>query len=223
MVRQRVTEINTWKHVNFVNSSRNLYCHGRGLIFLGLYNKSTSTRHLYLSSIFVIYICYLYLSSAFVISICHLHYPKQCNSGGSSAFNSIQSQNSGCGRQRRLKQRTEPWNTFKNCAKIVGYNFCRRFRCRHHPFDDVGLNIAVTSADTEPARGSLSPPFNGCPTSKTDCQDTAKFFTICDVRCCRYVPVKPPDLLLDESANIAPQTPQRTFRIMVPFSLTPTS
>ncbi|KAK9349549.1 hypothetical protein V1523DRAFT_327671, partial [Lipomyces doorenjongii] len=38
----RITEINTWKHVNSVNGSRNLYCHARGLIFLGLYNKTTS-------------------------------------------------------------------------------------------------------------------------------------------------------------------------------------
>ncbi|KAK9238672.1 hypothetical protein V1525DRAFT_400209 [Lipomyces kononenkoae] len=36
----RMTEINTWKHVNSVNGPRNIYCHTRGL--LGLYNKTTS-------------------------------------------------------------------------------------------------------------------------------------------------------------------------------------
>ncbi|KAK9235270.1 hypothetical protein V1525DRAFT_348657, partial [Lipomyces kononenkoae] len=38
----RMTEINTWKRVNSVNGSRNLYCHSRGLILLGLYSKTTS-------------------------------------------------------------------------------------------------------------------------------------------------------------------------------------
>ncbi|KAK9364307.1 hypothetical protein V1509DRAFT_557132, partial [Lipomyces kononenkoae] len=38
----RMTEVNSWKHVNSVNGSRNVYCHSRGLIFLGLYSKTTS-------------------------------------------------------------------------------------------------------------------------------------------------------------------------------------
>ncbi|KAK9481813.1 hypothetical protein V1527DRAFT_478403 [Lipomyces starkeyi] len=38
----RTTEVNTWKHVNSVHSPRNVYCHSRGLIFLGLHNKTTS-------------------------------------------------------------------------------------------------------------------------------------------------------------------------------------
>ncbi|KAK9233802.1 P-loop containing nucleoside triphosphate hydrolase protein [Lipomyces kononenkoae] len=38
----RMTEIDTWKHVNSVHAVRNLYCHPRGLIFLGQYNKTTS-------------------------------------------------------------------------------------------------------------------------------------------------------------------------------------
>ncbi|KAK9311336.1 hypothetical protein V1524DRAFT_404134 [Lipomyces starkeyi] len=38
----RMTEINTWKTVNSVHSPRNIYCHSRGLILLGLYNKTTS-------------------------------------------------------------------------------------------------------------------------------------------------------------------------------------
>ncbi|KAK9247035.1 P-loop containing nucleoside triphosphate hydrolase protein [Lipomyces tetrasporus] len=38
----RMTEINTWKVVNSVHNHRNIYCHARGLILLGLYNKTTS-------------------------------------------------------------------------------------------------------------------------------------------------------------------------------------
>ncbi|KAK9233701.1 hypothetical protein V1525DRAFT_321754, partial [Lipomyces kononenkoae] len=38
----RMTEVNTWMHVNSVHGPRNIYCHTRGLIFLGLYNKITS-------------------------------------------------------------------------------------------------------------------------------------------------------------------------------------
>ncbi|KAK9482728.1 hypothetical protein V1527DRAFT_385954, partial [Lipomyces starkeyi] len=35
-------QVNTWKHVNSIRNPRNVYCHSRGLIFLGLYNKTTS-------------------------------------------------------------------------------------------------------------------------------------------------------------------------------------
>ncbi|KAK9494587.1 hypothetical protein V1508DRAFT_350485 [Lipomyces doorenjongii] len=38
----RMTEIDSWKHVNSLHGVRNVYCHPRGLVFLGLYNKTTS-------------------------------------------------------------------------------------------------------------------------------------------------------------------------------------
>ncbi|KAK9249950.1 hypothetical protein V1507DRAFT_73037 [Lipomyces tetrasporus] len=38
----RMTEVNSWKHVNSVNGMRNIYCHPRGQVILGLYNKTTS-------------------------------------------------------------------------------------------------------------------------------------------------------------------------------------
>ncbi|KAK9238088.1 hypothetical protein V1525DRAFT_342374 [Lipomyces kononenkoae] len=38
----RMTEISTWTHVNSVHGSRNVYYHSRALIFLGLYDKTTS-------------------------------------------------------------------------------------------------------------------------------------------------------------------------------------
>ncbi|KAK9242699.1 hypothetical protein V1506DRAFT_464278 [Lipomyces tetrasporus] len=38
----RMTEIDTWKHVNSVHGVRNVYCHPRGLVLLGLYNKTIS-------------------------------------------------------------------------------------------------------------------------------------------------------------------------------------
>ncbi|KAK9489246.1 hypothetical protein V1508DRAFT_428623 [Lipomyces doorenjongii] len=38
----RMTEIHTWTHVNSVHGSRSIYCHSRGLIFLGQFNKTTS-------------------------------------------------------------------------------------------------------------------------------------------------------------------------------------
>ncbi|KAJ8103445.1 hypothetical protein POJ06DRAFT_1113 [Lipomyces tetrasporus] len=37
-----MTEVNSWKHVNSVNGMRNIYCHPRWLVILGLYNKTTS-------------------------------------------------------------------------------------------------------------------------------------------------------------------------------------
>ncbi|KAK9326461.1 hypothetical protein V1520DRAFT_285098 [Lipomyces starkeyi] len=38
----RMTEISTWLLSNSVHSARSIYCHPRGLLFLGQYNKSTS-------------------------------------------------------------------------------------------------------------------------------------------------------------------------------------
>ncbi|KAK9375197.1 uncharacterized protein V1513DRAFT_443072 [Lipomyces chichibuensis] len=42
----RMTEIESWKHVNSVHEVRNLYCHQRGQVFLGLYNKTTCTYNI---------------------------------------------------------------------------------------------------------------------------------------------------------------------------------
>ncbi|KAK9427026.1 hypothetical protein V1505DRAFT_389166 [Lipomyces doorenjongii] len=62
----RMTEINTWKHVNSVHNPRNVYCHSRGLIFLGLYNKTTSLTgverfivHLVPARLEKLFLCYL--------------------------------------------------------------------------------------------------------------------------------------------------------------------
>ncbi|KAK9241552.1 hypothetical protein V1506DRAFT_465881 [Lipomyces tetrasporus] len=38
----RITEVETWLLSNSVHSTRSVYCHPRGLIFLGRYNKTTS-------------------------------------------------------------------------------------------------------------------------------------------------------------------------------------
>ncbi|KAK9251346.1 hypothetical protein V1507DRAFT_393101, partial [Lipomyces tetrasporus] len=38
----RTTEVETWLLSNSVHSTRSVYCHPRGLIFLGRYNKTTS-------------------------------------------------------------------------------------------------------------------------------------------------------------------------------------
>jgi hypothetical protein len=38
----RMTEISTWLLSNSVHKLRSLYCHPRGLLFLGTYNKTTS-------------------------------------------------------------------------------------------------------------------------------------------------------------------------------------
>ncbi|KAK9242703.1 hypothetical protein V1506DRAFT_446185, partial [Lipomyces tetrasporus] len=38
----RMTEISTWLLTNSVHRTRSIYCHARGLLFLGMYNKSTS-------------------------------------------------------------------------------------------------------------------------------------------------------------------------------------
>ncbi|KAK9490037.1 hypothetical protein V1508DRAFT_324293, partial [Lipomyces doorenjongii] len=38
----RMTEISTWLLSNSVHNRRSLYCHPRGLLFLGMYNKTTS-------------------------------------------------------------------------------------------------------------------------------------------------------------------------------------
>ncbi|KAK9350911.1 hypothetical protein V1523DRAFT_49169 [Lipomyces doorenjongii] len=40
----RMTEIDSWKHVNSVHGMRNVYCHQRGLVFLGLYNKQLQSQ-----------------------------------------------------------------------------------------------------------------------------------------------------------------------------------
>ncbi|KAK9342411.1 hypothetical protein V1522DRAFT_358394, partial [Lipomyces starkeyi] len=38
----RMTEISTWLLSNSVHKLQSLYCHPRGLLFLGTYNKTTS-------------------------------------------------------------------------------------------------------------------------------------------------------------------------------------
>ncbi|KAK9342777.1 hypothetical protein V1522DRAFT_357776 [Lipomyces starkeyi] len=62
----RMTEVNTWKHVNSIHNPRNVFCHSRGLIFLGLYNKTTSLTgderfivHLVPARLEKLFLCYL--------------------------------------------------------------------------------------------------------------------------------------------------------------------
>ncbi|KAK9357358.1 hypothetical protein V1504DRAFT_72661 [Lipomyces starkeyi] len=62
----RMTEVNTWKHVNSIHNPRNVYCHSRGLIFLGLYNKTTYLTgverfivHLVPARLEKLFLCYL--------------------------------------------------------------------------------------------------------------------------------------------------------------------
>ncbi|KAK9364534.1 hypothetical protein V1509DRAFT_572753, partial [Lipomyces kononenkoae] len=38
----RMTEISTWPVSNSVHKTRSVYCHQRGLLFLGTYSKTTS-------------------------------------------------------------------------------------------------------------------------------------------------------------------------------------
>ncbi|KAK9234064.1 hypothetical protein V1525DRAFT_350880, partial [Lipomyces kononenkoae] len=41
-IKSRMTEVSTWLLSNSAHGSRSMYCHPRGLIFLGSYNKTTS-------------------------------------------------------------------------------------------------------------------------------------------------------------------------------------
>ncbi|KAK9350264.1 hypothetical protein V1523DRAFT_97871 [Lipomyces doorenjongii] len=73
----RMTEIDSWKHVNSVHGMRNVYCHQRGLVFLGLYNKTASITgkkrfivHLAparLERLFLTYLIYIIPLERFVI------------------------------------------------------------------------------------------------------------------------------------------------------------